>query len=1461
MPLSKRASLQAQRMMREAFMELERIITVSDRSQLKNLSLKDVQQAALQIEKQLAASQSLRNMRRLVPLFTGLGHYSQAIEVLCNGTPYLPWLWAPIKLVLKISADYIEAFEQIIKVYSKLAEPLARFNLFDRAYSNNVEVQNTLAVYYSDILKFHGEAYKFVRRNAWQRLFATSWGRFQRRFDIIFDDLKAHEDLVDKTVNAANVSEAKDMREKLEDWRQQEMAKLKKEEEERTSTEFRAVLSVLKIDETHQIKVFDHLISEASQNPGSCRWILQQPKIRSWAKCERDTQFAVLHGFVGSGKSVLAAQIATFLRASESSLVAAHFCTYLYPESTDYNYIMRSLMIQMIRLDPELITLSYDWLVLKKKAPSNTVVEQLLRLLVEAMGALPEKQKTLHIIIDGLDECDDITIASVVKTLNKLVTSASSSTATLLKVLLCTQMKPEVAKFVKKKHQVSLSSEKDHLNKAIQDYTLQRINAIRPSLSQLHITDDDVTALASQIAQKADGMFLWAKLVMEYINKNLFYHRDEIMKAAISLPRELGEFYGRMLSQIMANFDERSAQRISAVLSWIAFAKRPLRLAELLSALTFDAKQEQVDELVPAYILDRCEPLIQKQADSSYSFVHVSVRDFLQSSDTALLVTESESQKRHGLATVRCLLSGQQIFAPLYPDSERTLRVLRGLHGFHMYATEFWADYLLSSLKFDQAQFFDSEFFTLSCRLAESFIAAETNCEDADGSPSDPRLTLIRQKDYRLYKMVKVVLLEQNKEAIEVVSLHDDTTCIQHDNISRDVITLKKKYQTLIQKLLNYSNYPGISFQQLEQFKQNFRTSAFTCRVWSCPYATLGFNNMDSLTHHEEAEHSKHICRVQGCQYPVFTSARLLKNHVTEHHTSRDQRLERKSIRKRPAPMGLSGPDYATSHVADQIEAPEEEPRGDIIKINCICGFSENNHLYGNIISCDICGTWQHIECCYPGSWRKFQEGFSHRCADCCEPGPLNRAMAIERILLLRNSAPEPKSTAEKSKRPSRETASLPPPAANISRQTTPRVGPASLLPSGMMHQDSQMIPQLTRNDLITKYQNLQDDQIELMLQEMRQLERERKQELLQQRPATPQKSMQDEDMRRPLNNNNQPAGEQDSSFGLTHYSNKIVPKLDRTTTDVYGDGLLNDVKFGRTNDNGGFDGDFKLFNNDKLDNENEFLGWHQDIDWSWKNLSLTPNSSSQPSLAPAVPSDVFNQRISSANSQHLNTILNSRSSSTSRDASPLRQSSSLAPLPPHDSAPQPRTSCQEPYHFRDQRDLEDYNLRDPRNHEDYYFYTDTRGTTSQTQQHKIIHALSLPAMLGLSTTQDNSLPLPIPPRLKVGGPRPPTPPPPPAPPLKATDLQSTLADYTSANKTLHSNSQAPYIRSSATELPYGPAQASSSLLTLPLVWQKRAILRICNNNHPCPTCVSSNRSFCSGIYHEELSDERCVDI
>ncbi|KAL6906930.1 hypothetical protein GGI43DRAFT_396167 [Trichoderma evansii] len=841
---------EAERTMKDAFEDLKRVITIPDRMQLGNVSLDDVKQAALQIEKQLAASQLLRNMRRLAPLFEGLEHYSHTMEILCNGTPYLPWIWAPIQLVLKISSDYIKAFESIIQVYHRLSEPLARFRIFDRSFSNNEEVQKAMALYYSDLLKFHGETYKFIRRNAWQRLFSTSWGRFQRRFDSIFSDLKAHEKLIDKAANAADISEAKEMRDKLEAWREQEAIKFKKEEEERTGTEFQAILQALKVDQTRQIKMSDNLAAETDQNPGSGAWILQQPKIRSWARDSPDTQFLVLHGSVGSGKSILATQIGTFL-CSSKDLVVRHYCTYVYPESTEYSHIMLSLMIQIMHLDPELITLSYNWFLVERKTPNRPVLEQLLRLLVETFGASPSQAKALHIIIDGLNECDENTAANVVKTLEKTIVAASYSGSTIIKVLLCTQMTPTIAKVVKKKHQVSLSNEKNQVNEAIRGYALQRISIMRPQRAQFRITDDDVAALASQITEKADGMFLWAKLIIGYMENGLFYTRSEIFQAAGGFPRELSKVYELLLSQILANRDERSVQRIGSLLSWIAFAKRPLRSPEHLSALAFDAGDKEVTELVPSYVLDMCQPLIQEQVDSSYSFLHVSVRDFLQSS--VLSITANESLKRHGLAAVRCLLALQTIFAPSYSEADRVLRILRGIYGFHMYAIEVWIDCFLEHLELDQDLWFKSEFFTLSCRLAEQFGGKESNKGATENAPPNSRLASLRQKHCPLYNTVQAVLLESGKTILE------ETDIIEDNAMTGDITALKKRYQMTIRELLSRSTYPGASIQELERFKQNFRTSAFTCRIWSCSHAALGFDNLEDLNVHEEEHLSKSV--------------------------------------------------------------------------------------------------------------------------------------------------------------------------------------------------------------------------------------------------------------------------------------------------------------------------------------------------------------------------------------------------------------------------------------------------------------------------------------------------------------------------------------------------------------------------------------------------------------------------
>ncbi len=152
------------RAIEDAFKDLESTISPAESRDFASTTLEDVRRAALDLELQLAARQSLRNMRRLEPLFKGLESYAKVIEVLCNGTDYLPWIWAPIKLILKISSDYTEAFDRIMKAYSQIAESLGRFRLLEMSFQGRPQLYPVFVIFYADILRFHKAAYKFITR-------------------------------------------------------------------------------------------------------------------------------------------------------------------------------------------------------------------------------------------------------------------------------------------------------------------------------------------------------------------------------------------------------------------------------------------------------------------------------------------------------------------------------------------------------------------------------------------------------------------------------------------------------------------------------------------------------------------------------------------------------------------------------------------------------------------------------------------------------------------------------------------------------------------------------------------------------------------------------------------------------------------------------------------------------------------------------------------------------------------------------------------------------------------------------------------------------------------------------------------------------------------------------------------------------------------------------------------------
>ncbi|KAF4635072.1 hypothetical protein G7Y89_g3030 [Cudoniella acicularis] len=187
-------SPQARIIFQDKFKRLEETVNFDDKREFQLTTLQDVREAARQIERGLGDRGCLRNMKRLQPFLNGLDRYSTIIEILCNGTPYLPYIWAPVKLMLKLASDFQSPFDKLIGIYARIAENLPYFDRLNVTFQGTSNFQQVLAMVYSDILGFHRHTYKFFRRTR------------------ILEDLAVHSDLVGKEANALHISQAAEMR-------------------------------------------------------------------------------------------------------------------------------------------------------------------------------------------------------------------------------------------------------------------------------------------------------------------------------------------------------------------------------------------------------------------------------------------------------------------------------------------------------------------------------------------------------------------------------------------------------------------------------------------------------------------------------------------------------------------------------------------------------------------------------------------------------------------------------------------------------------------------------------------------------------------------------------------------------------------------------------------------------------------------------------------------------------------------------------------------------------------------------------------------------------------------------------------------------------------------------------------------------------------------------------------------
>ncbi|KAM0224492.1 hypothetical protein ACHAQD_002064 [Fusarium lateritium] len=455
-------------------------------------NLDDVKLAIGQVERQLAARQLLRDMDRITPFVDAIERYSKALEVAANGTPYLPWLWAV--------QDHTHALDKVLSAYGQIGLQMPRFSRFAEVFPNDRSFQHLLG---------------------WKMLFRSAWGGFENRFGSLLESIARVSVEIDREAMAIDIVQAVDQRKRDAD------AAAERETQWRTQ-QLCIVLNWLEASDTDQETKFEILRDRCHE--GTLGWVTNSPKLRGWLR-GHGKQVLWLHGKPGSGKSVLASKLISFLSADTARKIAFFFCDFNTPVHAASTGVFRALTAQILRLSPETAPFVYEEYIAHGKKPTNDTLTKLLPRLISNIS-------DLRLVVDGLDEISTSEHRKLITDLLRVIKDAPGC-----KLLLISQDVPSISVQLSKHPRLSMAEEGANTEKDLAVV----VNGFLRDLDSQHdgaLGETVLRGLQSDILQKAEGMFLWVHLVLDILT-NVACLEDLYLQIN-SLPATLAEAYANL---------------------------------------------------------------------------------------------------------------------------------------------------------------------------------------------------------------------------------------------------------------------------------------------------------------------------------------------------------------------------------------------------------------------------------------------------------------------------------------------------------------------------------------------------------------------------------------------------------------------------------------------------------------------------------------------------------------------------------------------------------------------------------------------------------------------------------------------------------------------------------------------------------------------------------------------------
>ncbi|KAI5918949.1 hypothetical protein F4810DRAFT_714926 [Camillea tinctor] len=635
--------------------------------------------------------------------------YFKVVDIFISSNPqYAALVWGALRLILQLASNFTNFFNELVSLLDALSNAFHQYELIfdlcsaDPGLRKSSGIPNLLEAIYKDVLQiFHNIIKVFTKPDGKEKarlrhnaivITKLLWKPFQSRFGDVLASLKSHRKKLFDEIHVLHFhQEAKERARQLAiandivfpdaeqakkerelSQRERDLMATERQASSKSRDETQASLNsirqiLISIEKQRFDTNFDRIGKWLSppiftdsldrarrlRQPETTTWIFEEPRYQDWLKnqlhrVEGPHKFGSnvlwVCGNPGAGKTVLASSIVDNLDrafSTEGNRVRDVFYYFFEHKSTSNNSARsayQSILAQVLskhREDEEIMDkfsfMAYgSELNQGQNEASESILLDLLRLVLSDSSIL---------ILDGIDECQDSEhfVASLVKIWN----THSPSIILFSRVYV-----PALNQTIPQLNRLEITESKLSCDiRTYSNHELQRLfdEGLLPSGAQLQKDD-----LVEQMVTGANGMFLWARLMISFIQSPYITSRQRMLVLSkVSTPEGLEAMYDRIVNLILQAGDTCETLA-SKVLTLLTYATAPITSRQIYQAFVADNNPlfpkgpspdpESIKEFEDSVIM-ACTGLIERtvlqqcpsflHGESSLRLIHLSVYEVM----------------------------------------------------------------------------------------------------------------------------------------------------------------------------------------------------------------------------------------------------------------------------------------------------------------------------------------------------------------------------------------------------------------------------------------------------------------------------------------------------------------------------------------------------------------------------------------------------------------------------------------------------------------------------------------------------------------------------------------------------------------------------------------------------------------------------------------------------------------